>query len=155
MPSSRPDDMPIGRMAQWAMAWLIPGAGFCLHGRWARGLTHLLLVTVTFGMGLALRGGVQWPSWSPSAPDFNLINNLAFIVQMAAGLPAVASLTANLAGWTWLGGTPWHAYAELGGYYLIVAGAINYFSLCNFNDRLLAPPASHEIRGQATGGRTS
>jgi hypothetical protein len=120
-------------------AGLVPGAGFWLVGRNARAAAHLLIVGVTFALGLALHGGVHWPSWSPSAEDFNLIKNFTVLIQLGAGLPALVSLVANCREWTLLGGIEHHPYYELGGYYLIVAGAINYFAICNVYDRLIHP----------------
>jgi len=130
------------------IGWFIPGAGFALAGRRARGTVQCLLVFATFALGLAFHSGVAWPSWSWTAPDFNLINNLTFIIQMGAGLPALASLAAqpvvlgaldfhHAGALAWLTGVPQHAYYELGSYYMIVAGAINYFAVCNVYDRLV------------------
>jgi hypothetical protein len=121
--------------------WLVPGLGFWLRGRWARGWTQFLMVVVTFALGLALHGGVAWPTWRLSNPEFNLINNITVIIQLGAGLPALASLWASQHGWAWLGGVPQNPYYELGAYYLIVAGAVNYFAACNLSDRLLRPVA--------------
>ena len=123
-------------VALLALNWLIPGLGFFLRGRWARGATQALLVGLTLAGGVALHGGVGWPTWSLNRPDFNLINNLTFLIQMGMGAPAIASLAAHWADWTPLGGQPAHAYYELGGYFLVVAGAVNYFSTCSFHDRL-------------------
>lgn len=134
--------------------WLVPGLGFWLCHRRARAVIQFLLVVVTFGFGIALHGGVDWPSWSMEAPDFNLINNFTFLIQLFAGLPALLSLFAsqiqNGLGVPafirfvfehlhlgFLGGTPTHPYYELGGYFMIVAGAVNYFATCNLHDRLI------------------
>jgi hypothetical protein len=126
--------------------WLLPGLGFVLCRRHARGLTQFLIVIVTFALGLAWHGGVDWPSWLPSAPDFNLINNFTFLIQLGMGLPAILSLLANLSTGLattlhlgFLAGTPTHPYYELGVFYMIVAGAINYFATCNLYDRIIHP----------------
>ncbi|MCL5269097.1 MAG: hypothetical protein M1457_00740 [bacterium] len=134
------------------LSWLIPGLGFLLCARKARAATQFVMVTATFGLGLALHGGVAWPSWNPSSDGFNLINNFTFIIQMGAGLPALASLVSHACDpafavmppgaptiWSILGGIPYHAYYELGGYYMIVAGGLNYFAICNVYDRLIRP----------------
>lgn len=124
------------------LGWLIPGAGFMLMGKWGRGMTHLLIIGATFGFGLALHGAVLWPTWSYRSEDFNLINNFTFITQLGAGLPAVASfLVSRITGaeagpMSWLGGVQSHTNFELGSYYLIVAGALNYFAVGNLYDRL-------------------
>lgn len=134
--------------------WLFPGLGFWLCHRRARAIIQFLVVILTFGLGIALRGGVDWPSWSMDAADFNLINNFTFLIQLFSGLPALLSLLASqiqnglaVPGAIrfifehlhlgFLAGTPTHPYYELGGYYMIVAGAVNYFATCNLYDRLL------------------
>lgn len=130
--------------------WLIPGAGFLLVGKWARGLMHLLIIGTTFAIGLSLHGAVLWPTWSFRSEDFNLINNFTFITQLGSGLPAVASfvasrLTGSEAGpLSWLGGIQSHTHFELGSYYLIVAGALNYFAMGNLYDRLTHPAAGED-----------
>lgn len=124
------------------LSWLIPGAGFMFCGRWMRGLTHFITIGLTFGLGLALHGSVLWPTWSVRSEDFNLINNFTFVTQMGSGLPALASFLvsrvthAEPGALSWLGGLQSHTNFELGSYYLIVAGALNYFAVGNLYDRL-------------------
>lgn len=146
--TSRPAALPASRIALALLAgWLIPGAGFMLVGRWGRGLAHLIIIGTTFTLGLALHGAVLWPTWSFRSEDFNLINNFTFITQLGTGLPAVASfLASRLTGaeagsLSWLGGIQQHTNFELGSYYLIVAGALNYFAVGNLYDRLTHPAA--------------
>jgi hypothetical protein len=127
------------------IGWLVPGAGFLFCGRWARGLAHLFIVGGTFALGLMLHGAVLWPTWSFRSEEFNLINNFTFLTQLGAGLPAIASFLA--ASWSdlpggpmsWLAGEASHTNFELGTYYLIVAGALNYFAVGNLHDRLVNP----------------
>jgi hypothetical protein len=129
--------------AGFVVSWIIPGGGFMVFGRWARGLANFTLITLTFVLGLALHGSVTWPSWSTRDENFNLINNLTLIVQLGSGLPAFFSLMATQAGdsvkgvVSWLAGQQNHPCYELGSYYLIVAGALNYFAIGNFYDRLI------------------
>lgn len=137
-----PPSPPRASRAGWGLLlldWLIPGLGFWLAGRRARGAMQAWMVILTFLLGLLLHSGVAWPSWSPSAPDFNLINNFTFVVQLGAGLPALLSLLSQSVPQLGLAGQPVHPYYELGGYFLIVAGAVNYFAVCNFYDRLMHP----------------
>jgi hypothetical protein len=117
--------------------WLVPGLGWLVAGRKARGAISFLLVMVTFVLGLVLHGGVSWPCWDPANEAFNLINNFTLLIQFGAGLPALVSLIADQFQFAPLGGLPKHAYYELGGYFIVVAGAINYFSTCNLYDRLM------------------
>lgn len=132
--------------------WFIPGLGFWICRRRARGGLQFLLVVLTFGLGIALKGGVDWPSWSVSEQNFNLINNFTFIIQLGTGLPALVSLLAHqLPEWThlgFLGGAQTLPYYDLGGFYIIVAGAMNYFATCNLHDRILRPnPRFEEQEG--------
>ena len=133
---------------KWAfilVSWVIPGAGFFIFNRRTRGSALFATVFTTFFIGIILHGGVVWPSWSTKSEDFNLINNFTFLVQMGAGLPALASLLASLNVSTgegsgifgFLAGYPPHPFFELGSYYLIVAGAINYFAVGNYFDRIV------------------
>ena len=90
--SSHPiPDRPAGpaALAALAIGWLIPGAGFMLYGRWARGTTHFVMVMLTLSLGLALRSSITWPTWSLRSEDFNLINNFTFVIQMGCGLPGL------------------------------------------------------------------
>ena len=128
--------------------WALPGAGFMLVGRIGRGAAQAGIVLGTFVIGLALSGGVMWPAWHGMGQDIAIINNIVFLIQMGGGLPALASLLGNLGGVEWLGGLPWHPYYELGAYYLVVAGALNYYATCNFHDRLV----SHNSRYQEQEG---
>lgn len=126
--------------AGWGLVilnWALPGVGFIAAGRKARGLTQMAIVLVTFAIGLALQGGVIWPiSWTPDS-SFNLVNIITFVIQMGAGAPAIVSMGAHLAGYQALGGVPEATYFELGSFYILVAGALNYFATCNLYDRLV------------------
>ena len=143
-------------------SWLIPGSGFFFFGRRARGAAQFALVTLTFSFGLMLHSSVAWPTWSIRSEEFNLINNFTFVVQMGSGAPAVASFWAALqeprasSGGIiqWLGGIPKHPYYELGSYFLIVAGALNYFALGNFFDRIVRVKTRFEEQESAGRGRT-
>ncbi len=128
--------------------WILPGAGFIAAGRKARGLTQMAIVLVTFAVGLVLRGGVIW-IWMPDT-SFNLVNSITFVIQMGAGVPALASMIAHLAGYNLLGGVPSATYFELGSFYMVVAGALNYFATCNLYDRLVKP--TDRYQSQETGG---
>ena len=131
------------------LSWLVPGLGFMLCGRKSRGLAVFVLIMVTFLLGLVAHGGVVWPTWSTSDESFNLMNNLIFLVQMLAGAPALVSLAASRMEIGFLGGAPEHAFFELGSYYLVVAGALNYFAATNFHDRIVR--TSLKYRAQELG----
>ncbi len=131
---------PPPALVGWGMLllnWALPGVGFMMVGRQARGLVQFCTVLLTLALGLALRGGVMWPTWDFQHQEVNLINNITFIIQMGAGLPALASLLGHLNDFQPLGGIPTSAHYELGSYFIVVAGALNYFASCNFHDRLV------------------
>jgi len=141
----------LGVAATVFLAWLAPGAGYLAHGRLKRGMALFLVLNATFALGLAMNGGVVWPPWNWRDPNsgFNIVNNLTFILQMGAGLPAIASLAAGkwaATGWTsWLAADPSHPLYDLSSFYLLVAGAMNYFAVCGAYDWLYGkggtPPA--------------
>lgn len=138
-----PRKLPAPGVVLILLSWLIPGLGFMLCGRVRRGALLFAAIMLTFALGLASHGGVVWPSWSRSDESFNLMNNLIFGVQILAGLPALLSLAAAQLGLPVLGGSPEHAYFELGSYYLVAAGALNYFATTNFHDRLVRLSAKY------------
>ena len=118
------------------LAWLVPGAGHLqldpLHRR--RGLWYGGLIHLTFLIGMLMHGGMVWPNWNPQDPTFNVVNNLTFVVQMFAGWPALVSLGGFFAGLAPLKAQEPHAWFELGAFYCLVAGALNYFVICNAAD---------------------
>lgn len=139
-------------------SWLIPGSGFMVSGHRLRGAAQFVMVMLTFGLGIALHSAVLWPTWSIRSEEFNLINNFTFIIQLGGGVPAIASYVAsssNMAGGALaalLGGEHSHPYHELGSYFLIVAGALNYFAACSFYDRVVS--RSGRLDPQAGTGET-
>lgn len=139
--ASHSQSLPLPGPALLLVNWLLPGMGWLLAGRGKRAASQAVLVGGTFIIGLVLHGGVAWPAWSPSNPEFNLINNFTFLIQLGAGGLALISLIAEHFGNAMLGGVPSHAWYELGSYYLVVAGGINYFATTNLHDRLLASPS--------------
>ena len=74
------------------LGWLIPGSCYWLKRDWRRGTILFGVLTATMLMGLALRGGVQWPVWHPRVEGFNLINILTFLTQFGGGALAAASI---------------------------------------------------------------
>ncbi len=130
------------------VAWLIPGGGFLLHGRFWRGITVLGSLLLTFLLGCVLHAGVYWPVWSIHNEGFNIINNITFVIQMGSGLPALLSLLASahpqIFFLRWAAADTSHALYDLGSFYLLACGAMNYFVVCNTFDRLFARRASRE-----------
>lgn len=67
------------------IAWLIPGGGHCLHGRWDRGIIIFCTIISTFFLGIIL-GGIEMID--PKVPWF--------FAQIITGIPAIiATLIQN------------------------------------------------------------
>ena len=117
--------------------WLVPGIGFFLLGRrnWSRGIVYLLIMHLTFAIGLALHGGVVWPVWSFRGEGFSIMNNLIFLAQMGAGWPALLSLAGYFFHVPFIGPTESHAYFEIGSFYCLTVGALNYFVIIQSLER--------------------
>ncbi len=111
------------------VGWLFPGSGLLLLGRRYVGRAILFMgaVYLTFFLGICLNGGVSWPVWGFRDPGFNVVNNLNFILQLGCGWPALLAWVADAKGWAFLTGDEIHPLSELGGFYCMVAGALNYF----------------------------
>ena len=145
--------------ALMALSWLIPGAGFMAMGQVARGLVLFAFIEIPFVIGVAMTGAVLPPAWTPGDWGANIVNTLTFITQMGNGFAGGLWLVGDLLNNAFLGpdpphylqivsflfgnkffmGDPPHALFELASFYIMVSGGLNYFCVCNFYDRLMAP----------------
>ncbi|MEW6131458.1 MAG: DUF6677 family protein [Acidobacteriota bacterium] len=70
------------------VAWLIPGAGHLVLGKYGRAAMFFLTITAAFMIGLALHGRLFWPLQptveNSSSPDF--VSFLWFFAQIGTGL---------------------------------------------------------------------
>lgn len=154
------------------LGWLIPGSCYWLKRDWLRGTILFGVLTATMLMGLGLRGGVQWPVWNPKIEGFNLINILTFLTQIGGGAIPAASMVTD---WAHLGkiglslegsgvlrffhGDEIAPTYELGTFFLLVAGAMNYFSVVGFYDRFYgedhgkAGEGKTDVKGKGDGGQ--
>ena len=71
-----------------------------------------------------------------------MVNNLTFVVQMLAGWPALVSLGGFFAGLAPLKAQEPHAWFELGAFYCLVAGALNYFIIATRRISVAEKPAN-------------
>ena len=126
------------------LGWLAPGAAYFLLDRryWRRGAIFLLILHLTFFLGVGLHGGVVWPLWNPRDAAFSFVNNLTFLVQLGAGWPALLSLLAHAEGWRFAP-LESHALYELGAFYCMVAGGLNLLIISQSLD--LGPKKPFEI----------
>lgn len=134
--ASEPDPAPPavprhGRLRALAvslLAWLLPGFGHLVLGRWLRGLAFGLLVGATAAVGVALRGRLYWFGYGVSAapidpttsPESPLLVAAASLVSIGLGLPAAAL--------RWVAGYQGDVTApgfEYGTAFLLTAGLMN------------------------------
>lgn len=113
------------------LSWLIPGYGFIRNGHIFRGLSFFVLLQLTFAIGASLSGTVFVPEFNFRAIGFNLINILTFITQMFNGGLGLVSMLPEVLG-PGAAILPYDeaaTYADLGTFYLLVSGGMNYFVL--------------------------
>jgi len=96
-------------------AWLIPGLGHVLLGRWIRGLIFTACVIVMFIMGLAMNGKLYGTEFEIPLQIFALIANLG------AGLPYLIAKYMGLG----IGVMTSESY-DYGTTFLWVAGLLNF-----------------------------
>jgi hypothetical protein len=106
------------------LAWLIPGAGHLVLGRYLRGLILFAAIGGSFVLGLALSGRLFWPVVAdpPSWLHFDLISILWTFAQIGSGLLYLGSYALGI------GVTP-HPEAttyEYGNTFMFLAGLLNY-----------------------------
>jgi hypothetical protein len=127
-------------------SWFLPGFGFFRRKQYARAIILFIMIELTFFLGLSLQGSVSLPVLDASGGS--IISSLTFIIQLFNGVSGLLSLGAvlwdqslaakGLVAGTWIkffSGSQPHAFFELGAFYLLVSGAMNYFSIMNFYDR--------------------
>ncbi len=105
--SSMPTVAPIA-------AWLVPGLGHYLQGRWVRGLLLMLAIFTMFFAGLGMQGKVY------SFNTGDLLDILGFIGDLGAG-----ALYFLARGMDWGIGNIHRAVADYGTKYIVVAGLLN------------------------------
>jgi uncharacterized protein DUF6677 len=96
-------------------AWLIPGLGHILLGRWVRGLIFAVCVVVMFVMGLAMNGKLYGTEFEIPLQIFALIANLG------VGLPYFIAKYMGLG----IGVMTSESY-DYGTTFLWVAGLLNF-----------------------------
>ncbi len=143
-----------GRGAKWGvllLSWLIPGWGFWRHGLKGRAVLFFVVLQSVFLIGAALQGSVLMPEFSPRSEGFNLVTILTFVVQMFNGLLGLISLLPDLAGskYAILPYNETHALAELGSFYLLVSGGMNYFVLASTHDHFYGSKAENAEAGRS------
>ncbi len=127
------------RQPRWLvlfLSWLVPGYGFFVHGLRRRAILVFALIQVTFLAGIAFRGGVLVPEFRWNHEGFNIVSLLTFFTQIFNGGAALISMLPEFLGQKWAifpsdETSPW---ADLGSFFLLVAGGLNYFVLMSTYD---------------------
>lgn len=115
-----------------ALAWLVPGAGHLVLGKYGRGLLFLLAIVGSFVIGLSLEARLFWPlqpsAENASSPDF--INILWFFSQVGTGICYLVCYALGI------GTTPHPAAAtyEYGNAFTFLAGLLNYLVIYDAYD---------------------
>lgn len=119
------------------LSWLVPGLGLILLGPSSRkrGIRLMILLHITFFLGILLDGGLVWPVWVPGRVGFNVVSNITFVLQFGAGWMAIVSAIATGLHIPILGATPSAVFHELGSFYCLTAGALNFFVIWQTIDR--------------------
>jgi hypothetical protein len=121
------------------VGWLVPGAGYLLHGQKARGLTVGITIVILFVMGLWI-GGMMVVQAPPSANPLQIIGQRPwFMGQVLIGplcfVPIVVA--------PWIGAMPGHARVhDLGTLYTAVAGMLNLLVIIDSSFRVQGPRES-------------
>lgn len=127
---------PEPKLVVLLLSWLIPGYGFYRHGLRVRGLLLFVLIEATFLAGVMFQGAVLIPELNYRSEGFNLVAVLTFVTQMFNGLAACLSALGDLTGGAvkLLPGNELNQWSDLGTFYLLVSGGLNYFALTGTYD---------------------
>lgn len=126
--------------------WLVPGAGYIAVRDVPRGATLLVLTNAMLMIGIAGGGYVLAPAWSPKNPEFNVVAILTYLVESFHGggwlaLQALQKATAaSPEAFFNLHRQSIRPFSDLGVFYLVVAGGLNYFATVRLYDLLAGAP---------------
>jgi hypothetical protein len=127
------------RLFVMVMSWLIPGYGYWHFGLRARAVIVFVVLEAVFLAGAFLRGSLLLPEMNYRSPDFNLVAVLTVFTQSFNGLLSFVSLLPEIAGGFHI--LPYdetNQWSDLGSFYLLVSGGMNYFVLVSVWDNFLS-----------------
>ena len=79
-----------------AFGWLVPGGAYLLTRRYPQFAAFAVLVTATFGAGLALQGGLRWPE-PAELQGLDAFTTLVFkggaLAKLLAGCPYLLAVS--------------------------------------------------------------
>lgn len=126
------------------ISWLIPGSGFIMKGKYLRGFTLFSIITLIFFIGILMHGEVSLPNISPKDWGYNIMSVLSFAISLGSGFLSILSLLSIHFKLGLVNGLSYHPLYELALFFIVVAGAMNYFVVCNFYDRYYKKDKSEE-----------
>jgi len=115
---------PMGmRVLAVVLAWLIPGAGHFVLGKFGRGLLFLVLIAGSFLLGLSLHGRLYAPvADATTLLHVDLISVLWSFAQVGTGLCYILGHVLGF-GANYRPGAPTYEY---GNTFMFLAGLLNY-----------------------------
>jgi Family of unknown function (DUF6677) len=119
---SKPKNMAL-TLAICSGAWLVPGLGHILIGRWIRGFIFAACVLLMFGLGIAMHGKLYDLQFDQPLQFF------AFVANIGAGIPYWVAARMGLG----IGTMTWPSY-DYGTTYLWVCGLLNYLVVLDVFD---------------------
>ncbi len=133
------------------ISWLVPGYGFWHNGLRRRAVFFFLTLQATFLVGALLRGSVLlWSLDYRSSETFNLVAILSTVTQLCNGALGLLSMLPEVAhGFHILPYDETNQWADLGSFYLLVSGGMNYFVLMSTWDHFYGRKAQEPARRTA------
>ena len=121
---NEPRRFPAARRAFAVLAaWLVPGAGHLVLGRFGRALLFFVAIVGSFALGLALNARLFWPTADPTSRlRYDLISVLWFFSQIGSGMCYLGSYLLGLG----MVPRPEAATFEYGNTFTFLAGLLNY-----------------------------
>jgi hypothetical protein len=128
IPFDEPKAFPLPRRTlAVGAAWLIPGAGHLVLGRYGRALLFFITIVAAFVIGAGMDGHLYWPAVAepPSTFHFDLITVLWFFAEIGSGLCYIVSYVLGI-GMAPIGQAAASPTFEYGNTFMFLAGLLNY-----------------------------
>lgn len=128
IPFNEPTPFPIARRtAALIAAWLVPGGGHLVLGRYGRALLFFVTIAGAFVLGLSLNGHLYWPMVAEPGSTFHydLITVLWFFAEIGSGLCYIVSYFLGL-GMVPIAQAAASPTFEYGNTFMFLAGLLNY-----------------------------
>lgn len=118
------------------LSWLIPGFGYYHHGKKRLGIFFFVALEITFLIGAAMQASILFPELNYRSEGFNVVTILTSFTQLFNGLLGLISLLPEFVGGR-IHILPYNetsSWFDLGTFYLLVSGGMNYFVLVSTYD---------------------